>query len=101
MLGNDLTMPRFQLPADTGTANPITGEHCRGFLVFFAKGKRRTIADVARTLCYERRDTLGSHRPYFSGEEALDVMRTLHGRGFDALAYTATHRNREGWPLRT
>lgn len=72
------------------TEHPITKERVRGFYVFVCREKGLLIknAPKKKVFYYQRQDTSCSHRPYFSGEEALKTMKTLSGRGFDVLAYT-------------
>lgn len=72
------------------TEHPITREKVRGFIVVVSKDKNKKLKDSNRknTFKYERKQSSCSHRPYFSGEEALKTMKELDRRGFDTIAYT-------------
>lgn len=79
------------------TRHPVSGESCRGFMVFSSKVAGVKVNSVSKRnrLRYEKFSSPNRHAPYLSGEEALELMTTLQSRGFDCVAYTKGNGNEE------
>lgn len=72
------------------TTNPITNETERGFRILISKikGKKALDAKPKNQFYYNRKESANSCYPFFNGQEAIEGMRALIDRGFDAVACT-------------